>query len=654
MQPRWLVIALASTLAVTAACGGSGGGPEDLAIDANCNPLGVSHCMVPWPNSAFEVADATSATGRRLAIPAGTLPTNDFQTPIDPTPWNLADGFSPAAPMVMAFPGGVSATGLPPNDDYDGSTTADSATVILDMTTMTRVAHFSEIDMQATATPDSQALFLRPAQRLIGGHRYAVAITKKVTAPDGSALPIPPGFTALVNGTITNHPLLEAMRPRFADVLSALATAGFPASDLVVAWDFTVASDAFIHADMLSVRDQTMTALQTHTIGFTIGSDAPIGDGSLIAREVTGTLDAPLFLNNGGGTNAGTVIARDSNGVPALQGFYQIPFVAIVPACVATAPGPIGMVIYGHGLMGSSMETADSVQQTTSAQLCRVFVGTDMRGMSEVDVPAVASALNDANDADQVMEKLEQGLANHITLVQAMRTTFASQLFVSNGVSQVDPTNVVYFGLSQGAILGTAVMAYEQTITRAVLGVGAANYSMLLERSADWPMYRTVVAGAYTDPLDDTLLINLYQMRWDKTEGSGIANSVLTGTETMTPAKQLLMQNALGDDEVPNLATYWLARTLGIPVMTPSPFMPWGIPAAASPIATGSALVLEDGGVAPPPATNVPAPSTGQHDLTRNQPASRRQMLDFYETGMIVDECGGGSGACLCATGACN
>ena len=132
-------------------------------------------------------------------------------------------------------------------------------------------------------------------------------------------MPVPPGFTALVNGTTTeNHPLLEAMRPRFADVLTALATAGYPASDLVVAWDFTVASDDFIHADMIAVRDRTIAALQTHTIAFAIGSDSEFGSGSGIEREITGTLDAPLFLNNGGGTpGRHAVLVRDaSDGCP--------------------------------------------------------------------------------------------------------------------------------------------------------------------------------------------------------------------------------------------------------------------------------------------------------------------------------------------------
>src|SRR5882757_1486704 len=174
---------LLASLLGAAACGGS---DTSLPVEAQCNPLGINHCMTPWPSSVFEVDDATTMTGRHLAIPDKTLPTNFDGDQVDPTGWNKADGFSPAAPMVMSFPGGVSPDGLPPASDMTGSIGPDSATVVIDMTTGTRVAHFAEIDAQAESTPDSQALFIRPSQRLIGGHRYAVAITNKVKAKDGS------------------------------------------------------------------------------------------------------------------------------------------------------------------------------------------------------------------------------------------------------------------------------------------------------------------------------------------------------------------------------------------------------------------------------------------------------------------------------------
>jgi hypothetical protein len=639
-----------SALLVLAACSSD----TSVPIEAACNPLGAGRCMTPWPSSAFEVEDSSTITGRRLAIPEGTLPTNVDNVAADPAGWNVADGFSPAAPLVMTWQGGVSSDGLPPHDNLDLSLAADSPTVIIDMTTGARVAHFAEVDEQAADHPDSQALLLRPAARLAGGHRYAVGITNRVHARDGSELAIPPGFAALRDHKDTDHALLEAMRPRFGEVLEALDAAGFPDDDLVVAWDFTVASDELVHRDLIAARDRTLAALDTHPIAFTVTSDAPIGDGKLIQRKLTGTLDAPLFLTQDGASSPGTKIARDAAGLPALQGFYQIPFTAIVPACAYAAPDPVAMVIYGHGLLGSSSETAGGVQQTTAAELCAVFVGTDLRGMSTLDLSAVARALTELTRADEVMEVIEQGIVNHITLVRAMRTSFARELFVDPAKanrSLVDPTRVFYYGLSQGAVMGTTVMAYEPTVTRAVLGVGAANYSTLLERSSDWTLYRRILSGGYADALDITMAVGLFQMRWDKVEGSGVANSVLSGTPTGVPPKQILMQIALGDEQVPNLGSYWQARTMGIPILGPTPATPWGLAVQPSPLAGGSAMVVMDGGAPPPPAANLPAPDLGMHNLTRKQPATRRQIKAFFETGQIINEC---TGACVCQAGACD
>src|SRR6185503_5511174 len=223
----------------------------------------------------------------------------------------------------------------------------------------------------------------------------------------------------------------------------------------------------------------------------------------------------------------------------------------------------------------------------------------DMRGMSENDVPAVALALNDATKADGVFEVLEQGIANLVVLAQAMRTTLAQTLFVDAASANkvlVDPARLYYWGISQGGIFGASVMAYEPTITRGILTSGGANYSFLLDRSADWPKYQLILNGAYEDPFDDQLLIGLMQMRWDKTEPSGIADSVLAGTATGVPPKQLLMQIGLGDEQVSVFAAYWEARSMHAPVVTPSIASPWGVTPQASPLPSGSGLAIYDCG----------------------------------------------------------
>jgi hypothetical protein len=620
---------LLGALGGLAACSGD----TSLAIDAHCNPLGANACMTPWPSSAFEVDDPTRVTGRRLAIPDATLPANADELAADPTGWNVVDGFSPSAPIIMAFPGGVSPVGLPPVDNMDLSLAIDSPTVILDMTTGARVAHFAEVDSNAEHAPDSQALLLRPAARLVGGHRYAVAITNRVVAKDGSDLDTPPGFAALRDGKRTDHGLLEAMRPRFEDVLDALDEAGFPDDELVVAWDFTVASDAELHSDLVAARVRATAALGRPR--FAVTAEAML-DG---ARRISGTLEAPLLLSNGGEARTGTRLVRDAVGQPLLQGSYRIPFTAVIPACAYRAATPVPMVVYGHGLLGDSREVAGNVQRAAAHELCMIFVGTDLRGMSAADLPAVARMFADLGRADEVFGVIVQGVIDHVTLVHAMRTVFADELFVDGSRRLAARDRVYYYGVSQGATLGATVMAYEPAIARGVLAVGGANYSMLLDRSSAWREYRALLRAAYPDPLDAMLAIHLFQMRWDRVESTGLV------------ARQQLLQIAIGDDQIPNIASYWQARTMGIPLLGPSPSTPWGLTVRTGPLRSGSALVIMDGAAPLVPAANVPAVATGMHDLTRTQAAARRQIKRFFETGQIANEC---DGPCFCATGACD
>ena len=50
---------LACVFAVLAACGGDGGSK----VPAECNALGETGCVLPWPSSVYEREDASSPTG---------------------------------------------------------------------------------------------------------------------------------------------------------------------------------------------------------------------------------------------------------------------------------------------------------------------------------------------------------------------------------------------------------------------------------------------------------------------------------------------------------------------------------------------------------------------------------------------------------------
>jgi hypothetical protein len=217
-------------------------------------------------------------------------------------------------------------------------------------------------------------------------------------------------------------------------------------------------------------------------------------------------------------------------------------------------------------------------------------------------------------------------------------------LFADGGSPLIDPARIYYYGNSQGGIYGGTFMGYDPFVTRGVLGVPGANYSLLLERSSDWPTYKTFLAGAYGDPLDQEILLALMQTDWDRVDPI-----TTSGGDPVpgTPAKQILMIEARGDSQVANIATEIQARSLGIPVLAPAVVTPWGLTAQAGPLT--SALAIYDEHLVPtPPLTNTSLPDNGAHGSLRGRRAAQEQMRTFFQTGTIVQTCSDGVMAAAC------
>lgn len=650
-MPRTLVL---SSLLLAAACGGD----TDLATPDHCNPLGGARCMTPWPSSIYEVDDATTLTGRRLDIPAGTLPTNIDGVPVEPALYTKFDGFSSAAPPVIAFETGVDDSNLVHFSNIADSLLPASPTVLIDMETGELLPHFAEVDARGAETPASQALFIRSDRMLKGSHRYLIAIKKTLKGQGGVELPISEGFAALVSGEKTTHPLLERVRARYPAMFEALAAHGIAKEDLVVAWDFTTQSRESVRADLVDARAAALAVIGTDAanLDFVIDGEPALGD-TRFARRINGHYDAPLFLTNGGSFQPSTQLTRDAAGKPMATGTYRVPFTAIVPQCAIDATTPVPVIVYGHGLFGEAIDQVPSSgMRNAAAEVCAIGIGTDMRGMSSKDVPNIVLALNDANKGYGIFDVLIQGMMNHVALSQIARGPMATRLFVKPAgeaeVSMVDPSKIYYYGISQGGIMGTTVCAIDPLLEKCVVQVGAINYSLLLERSRDWPQYRTTLIGAYPDALDAVLMINLMQQQWDRTEPTGVADVITTTGFPGTPAKKIFMQVAIADDEVSNLGSEYQARTMGIPVLTPSPYLPYGLEGAAGPVSSG--MVIYDFGLgATIPPTNEAPPDNTVHGGIRNKQATTDMMKAFYETGLITNTCTAPTGCDCTVTGAC-
>jgi hypothetical protein len=649
-----------------AACGGN-----DTGINDECNPLGGASCLMPWPSMAFAKTDTTSATGYRVDLPIEAMPKNGDGVSVDPKMFDRWDGFSPTGPMLAMFPTGVEcdrhpAAGVAPEDaicdnlpsfkDPDASLAADSPIALVDLDSGERTPFFAEVDANITM-PAQQALIIRPLARLHPNTHYAVAITNRVKAADGSALPISAGFAALRDGGDFSHPRMAAVKERAAVMFAGLGTAGYNKADLVLAWDFQTATDEFLRADLTTMRDAAIPAMGANGADLTFTTtEQPQITG--IYKSYVGTYKSPNFLTDG--ENDDSIIARDAGGLPMMSGLRDAQFAALIPQCATTHALPLTTIIFGHGLFGSAKEyLSDSFTQSLAEDNCFVIIAGDFIGLTSRQLALAPLAVNDLNRGNQVTEKLAQSIVDFMALETLTRGQLgAHPEFQVNGVSVIDPARTYYVGGSLGGIMGNVFMAYDPNITRGVLAVPGGAWSMLFERSNAWHLLQGAAMGSYTDFTQYQMLLAFFGMGFEPYDPITTAAHVIHDPLGNVPAKNILMWYTMGDCLVTNITTELVARTMGIDLIGPAVKTVWGMAPTPGPLANGI-NVFNAHPTPLPPETNIPpATDNGTHSGINKKAAALASVKAFLlDSQMAVQTCHDAQQqlvACDCATGACD
>src|SRR5690606_15240693 len=253
-----------------------------------------------------------------------------------------------------------------------------------------------------------QAVYLRPAVRLSGGHRYAVGIRKTLRSRDGAALPVTAGFQAVLDDKDFGHARLDAARPRLREAIATLEGAGMARTDMLVAWDFTVAPDEDAVADPLAARAAALTAMGPLGENLTYDVTSDLGgfeDDARIARRIEVDFQSPSVTAEGL-----TGYHRDASGTVIAMGTMTANAFIMVPPC-ATAENKAGVVLYGHGFFGSLAELRSArYMRDIANEGCLIVAGTQWTGMSNDDIPNALLALNDLNKGWGFGERIWQGM----------------------------------------------------------------------------------------------------------------------------------------------------------------------------------------------------------------------------------------------------
>ncbi len=620
-----------------------------------CNPMAMAECALPIPSSFYEIADADAPSGRRLNLPAATLPASnaqfDYAVPFDPTEYNRADGWSPATSIFVDFEAAVDEANLVPYDRLPDSLGEASPTVILDAETGERVAHFAEVDK----TPHNEnldytgkGLLLRPAGVFKRGHRYIVAITSDLKRADGKAFTPPSAFAALRDGSATDDPVIEGLRKSYGELFSTLEKAGLKKEDLLIAWDFHTASDEYMHRDVLAIRAKALAAMGDDGIGYTMGEPEFYDEESPLFFRVAGTFTSPLFLADGGSTvdivcNSPNPrdcpppgFVRGDDGLPVQTGQWERPFVLTVPK--AATEGTLPIVQFGHGLLGGGGEIFSGYNKRVAQELGMAFIATDWTGLSTKDVPIVAVALGDFNFIPTVAHRLVQGLVDNMALTRTIARIAADERLKVNGHPAFTAEGVTFYGISLGGIQGGSLMALSPDLERGVLNVPGSTWSLMFQRSSNWNAYSAFMKMSYPHPRDRQTLLVLSQTMWDYSDPIAYAPHVIADPFPGQEPKKILYQEAVNDSQVPNIATEKAARAMGIPLLVPTPREVWGLEEVTE---AESALTIWDESVWAP-IENIPPESDNRtHGSIRDRTALKQQIDRFlFGDGLVVDYCG--------------
>lgn len=578
----------------------------------------LAACAAPGPArpalAVFPTPDLV--VDGHLALP-NDLPSALTPVPVERLAWRT--GFSPVQTAVFRLDVVVDPTSLP---GLDGPAFG-GAVQVWDLTEGVEVGAFAEVD----AWPDPEApppLLVRPLRPVPAGHEVAVVLTSRVRTEGGGALERPDWFAALADG----HPAegQEHLAAPVRTLLDALDEAGV--DDVVLATGWPVGDGT---APLRAMVDDLPVPPSWR---FYATDDADLGD--LVPphtwRQAQGYLTTRTWLVDDVTFDLGP------DGVPTPQGDDEATLLVHLPASVKDAPdGSAPVWIFGHGIFSSpSRYLSDPDDPSHVLELAdragAIVVATAWRGLTTGDFSVPVIVGSDFGRFPELTDKLAQGVANTAALVKLVREggLLSDPVFAG----KADPDTIRYYGISLGGIEGATLLALVPEVPHAVLHVGGGAWSTMLERSQNWTVFEDLlVENGLDDPRDRQVLYSLSQLFWDAADPTSYVEELRD--------RSALWQIALGDDQVPNLASWMVVRGAGAKLVRPTVDVV-GLDAVDAP-ASGPAIAVFDPQEGNPDADNRPAPDTTSHDVPRRWEGTTRQTLRFLDAedpGVVEPACG--------------
>jgi len=574
----------------------------------------------PFPTDFLTVPDTAQRNGLRVNLPlpdCKALPSDCGEI----GQLNLLDGFNPNTRITIKFTGPIN-----PDTLRGGVFYMALDPVLPNRFNLGAVGSVTPIN-QPIWDPATNTAYAKPDSQLETGRRYLIIVTDKVRDLAGDPVLPDDNYTACITKKAGGdycaklsdsmprvNPLVGGNQVVSASMYTTVAASAWfeqvlPLIDRTPTnFKRTGANNLISFAKVKAITEHAHTGTNPDKFTDNVLPATPelinqLGIGSVALgsfqspRFSSQTLTIPLIPT----LSTPQVVATDEvffhvylpktpapvRGYPVIiagHGYGDDSFgiASVIAAANAVGYAVIGMNAVGHG---GGPKTTIQLTQTdgTVAEFPAPGRAVDIDGNNKFDNPEGCIILIPGNPVGG-RDCFRQTVADYLQLIHAIRTGIDLD---GNGTTDLDPTNINYYGQSYGGGYGALLTAVSPDIKSAVLNVPpgsmadtrlsvgqrplailalATRQPSLLNKGADFvddiPLrYQDVKVR--TTPGSAAIQEFIERLDWLEAPGSSVMHAGFMKQATLPGQniKRVLFQFALGDQTVANPSTSWLIRS---------------------------------------------------------------------------------------------
>ncbi len=577
---------------------------------------------LPFPNDLYRNADGT--------LDLASFPTNSIILDQYRVAAQALDGWGLNGAISTRFTGALDPSTLP---DPAGSISPEASVFLVNVDAASpnlgaRTPIIASYRDDSTNTIGMNRLVVRPYPgfTLDEGTTYALVLTDRIRDLDGAPIRRARDFATLLGEGGSAR--MTAARAAYQPLVTWLNANG-GADDVVSAAVFTTQ-----HAT------QVGPALRRGVYG----AEAPLATTIVVKPNasyvlVTGAYTQPNFQTGAPPyTSSGGEIKIGADGAAIVQRTEPMRFAMTVPLGNKPAGG-WPLAIYAHGTGGDYRSFIDDGTGPRLAERGIATISTDQvlhgpRDPAQLD-PGVAF-FNFANPY-AARDNTLQGAADAWEQLR-----LATGLAVDDGAGgaiTIDPTKVYFFGHSQGGVTGPAFVAFEPTVSGAVLsGTGGLLYLTLLHKTAPLDFASLIETFARDSPMDeDNPSLALAQMWIDRADGANYARYMVREPQlgpdgTRMAPRNIFQTEGFVDTYAPNPSIEAFATALGGDLVSlPAERSVEGLTLRGRAVLPTPIIANENGATAVLAQYNKRTGSDG-HFVVFEVPSAEKQAAEFLGT----------------------